>query len=253
MMMVMMMTTEFGHSWTCMLTSTGIRRWNYFASEQLIVYDIAKYRWCENVQRFHRSNNIMWVGVVLAVDLWRRLLGLPLNWLFSLGSLWTWRRKSGTRSVMTPSARTSDPPVCANANANSLPYWLKPGVLTNTGMLQVTRCLRRSASATSWRWSVTPVCQTLCSSFSTQPTASALGRQDDEDQAYLMDDDGNVEPSQAPTETPGAPGKKCCADTWGGDCQDDQELMESLEDFEQHREEISDQLLLQCAAEFDSQ
>lgn len=78
-------------------------------------------------------------------------------------------------------------------------------------------------------------------SFPAQPTGCALGQQDDEDQAYLMDDDGNVEPSQAPTES-----------AWGGGSHDDQELMESLEDFEQHREEISDQLLLQCAAEFDS-
>uniref|UniRef100_UPI0037E93ED0 LOW QUALITY PROTEIN: DNA-directed primase/polymerase protein-like n=1 Tax=Semicossyphus pulcher TaxID=241346 RepID=UPI0037E93ED0 len=37
----------------------SIRRWNYFAAEQLLVYDIAKYRWCANVERFHRSNNIM--------------------------------------------------------------------------------------------------------------------------------------------------------------------------------------------------
>lgn len=87
-------------------------------------------------------------------------------------------------------------------------------------------------------------------SFPTKPTASALGPQDDEDQAYLMDDDGNVEPSQAPTESPEAPVTSCCADVWGGGSRDDQELMEGLEDFD--REEISDQLLLQCASEFDS-
>lgn len=81
---------------------------------------------------------------------------------------------------------------------------------------------------------------------------SGLHRQDDEDQAYLMDDDGNVEPSQAPTESAEAPGKSRCADVWGGGSHDDQELMESLDDFEDHGEEISDQLLLQCAAEFDS-
>lgn len=40
---------------------TAIRRWNYFAAEQLLVYDIVKYRWCKNVQRFHKSNNIMYV------------------------------------------------------------------------------------------------------------------------------------------------------------------------------------------------
>ncbi|XP_028327775.1 DNA-directed primase/polymerase protein isoform X2 [Gouania willdenowi] len=37
----------------------SIRRWNYFAEEQLLVYDIAKNRWCENVGRPHKSNNIM--------------------------------------------------------------------------------------------------------------------------------------------------------------------------------------------------
>ncbi|KAG7264481.1 hypothetical protein CRUP_017183 [Coryphaenoides rupestris] len=36
-----------------------VRRWNYFVGEQLLVYDILKYRWCENVGRFHKSNNIM--------------------------------------------------------------------------------------------------------------------------------------------------------------------------------------------------
>ncbi|XP_037118838.1 DNA-directed primase/polymerase protein isoform X2 [Syngnathus acus] len=40
----------------------SIRRWNYFAAEQLLVYDIAKYRWCDNVGRFHKSNNIMIVA-----------------------------------------------------------------------------------------------------------------------------------------------------------------------------------------------
>lgn len=70
-----------------------------------------------------------------------------------------------------------------------------------------------------------------------------------------MDDDGNVEPSQAQTAAPQSaesPGRNRCADGWGDGSQDDQELLESLEDFEQHREEISDQLLLQCAAELDS-
>ncbi|KAK9398956.1 DNA-directed primase/polymerase protein [Crotalus adamanteus] len=36
-----------------------IRRWNYFSLEQLIVYDISKYRWCRNIGRAHKSNNIM--------------------------------------------------------------------------------------------------------------------------------------------------------------------------------------------------
>ncbi|KAM6971958.1 DNA-directed primase/polymerase protein [Aplochiton taeniatus] len=47
----------------------SIRRWHYFASEQLIVYDILKYRWCENVGRFHKSNNIM-ILVNLKEEVW---------------------------------------------------------------------------------------------------------------------------------------------------------------------------------------
>lgn len=38
---------------------TDIRRWTYFVSDQLLVYDIGKFRWCSNVGRFHKSNNIM--------------------------------------------------------------------------------------------------------------------------------------------------------------------------------------------------
>lgn len=82
---------------------------------------------------------------------------------------------------------------------------------------------------------------------------SAIHRQDDEDQAYLMDDDGNIEPSQTPKEAPQSPvrPREESADVWG-DGQDDQQFLESLEDFEQKSEEISDQLLLQCVADFDS-
>ncbi|XP_072113836.1 DNA-directed primase/polymerase protein isoform X5 [Mobula birostris] len=36
-----------------------LRRWNYFSSEELIVYDISKNHWCENIGRAHKSNNIM--------------------------------------------------------------------------------------------------------------------------------------------------------------------------------------------------
>lgn len=154
-----------------MFTSTGIRRWNYFASEQLIVYDIAKYRWCENVQRFHKSNNIMWVFVVVVFSKSAFCCSdnyydnKKLIWLISVGSLWTWKRKFGTRSVMTLSARASDPPVCGNPkNFTSL----KPCTLTNIWMLQVTHCLRRSASATSWRWSVIPT-QPSCVHFPVNP------------------------------------------------------------------------------------
>lgn len=77
--------------------------------------------------------------------------------------------------------------------------------------------------------------------------------QDEEDQAYLMDDAGNIEPSQTlkqvslsrvcPEEEP--------ADAWGSG-QEDQDYLESLEDFEQNGGEISDQLLLNCMADFDS-
>uniref|UniRef100_A0A2K6M0T7 DNA-directed primase/polymerase protein n=1 Tax=Rhinopithecus bieti TaxID=61621 RepID=A0A2K6M0T7_RHIBE len=40
----------------------GIRRWNYFFPEELMVYDICKYRWCENIGRAHKSNNIILVS-----------------------------------------------------------------------------------------------------------------------------------------------------------------------------------------------
>ncbi|XP_056416083.1 DNA-directed primase/polymerase protein [Hyla sarda] len=42
----------------------GIRQWNYFSTEELLVYDTVNYRWCENIGRAHRSNNVM-----LLVDL----------------------------------------------------------------------------------------------------------------------------------------------------------------------------------------
>ncbi|KAI0210666.1 DNA-directed primase/polymerase protein [Lamellibrachia satsuma] len=41
-----------------------IRRWSYFSQGALLVYDIAKNRWCERIGRPHKSNNIM-----LMVDL----------------------------------------------------------------------------------------------------------------------------------------------------------------------------------------
>ncbi|XP_016041289.1 DNA-directed primase/polymerase protein isoform X2 [Erinaceus europaeus] len=47
----------------------GIRRWNYFFPEQLLVYDICKYRWCENIGRAHKSNNIM-ILVDLKNEVW---------------------------------------------------------------------------------------------------------------------------------------------------------------------------------------
>ncbi|KAM4051384.1 DNA-directed primase/polymerase protein isoform 1-T4 [Anomaloglossus baeobatrachus] len=46
----------------------GIRQWNYFSTEELLVYDTINYRWCENIGRAHRSNNVM-----LIVDLKREM------------------------------------------------------------------------------------------------------------------------------------------------------------------------------------
>ncbi|KAF7686727.1 DNA-directed primase/polymerase protein [Silurus meridionalis] len=47
----------------------NIRRWTYFVSEQLLVYDVGKFRWCSNVGRFHKSNNIM-IIVDLKEEVW---------------------------------------------------------------------------------------------------------------------------------------------------------------------------------------
>ncbi|XP_075412941.1 DNA-directed primase/polymerase protein [Tenrec ecaudatus] len=47
----------------------GIRRWNYFFPEELLVYDICKYRWCDNVGRAHKSNNIM-ILVDMKNEIW---------------------------------------------------------------------------------------------------------------------------------------------------------------------------------------
>uniref|UniRef100_A0A8C5L850 DNA-directed primase/polymerase protein n=1 Tax=Jaculus jaculus TaxID=51337 RepID=A0A8C5L850_JACJA len=47
----------------------GIRRWNYFVPEELLVYDICKYRWCENIGRSHKSNNIM-ILIDLKNEVW---------------------------------------------------------------------------------------------------------------------------------------------------------------------------------------
>ncbi|XP_037091304.1 DNA-directed primase/polymerase protein-like [Pollicipes pollicipes] len=37
----------------------GVRRWTYFADSERVVYDIVGYRFCQNVGRWHRSNNII--------------------------------------------------------------------------------------------------------------------------------------------------------------------------------------------------
>ncbi|XP_030275799.1 DNA-directed primase/polymerase protein isoform X1 [Sparus aurata] len=153
----------------------SIRRWNYFAAEQLLVYDIAKYRWCENVGRFHKSNNIM-----IVVDLKEEV----------------WYQKCHD-------------PECKNfrSSSHSLP-------------------------------------QEICVSY--------IMTLDDEDQAYLMDDAGNIEPSQTPNQAQqSSVCAKGSADVWG-DGQEDQDYLESLEDFEQNSGDISDELLLKCMADFDS-
>ncbi|XP_060938646.1 DNA-directed primase/polymerase protein [Limanda limanda] len=155
----------------------SIRRWNYFVAEQLLVYDIVKYRWCENVGRFHKSNNIM-----IVVDLKEE----------------AWYQKCHD-------------PDCRNFRSSSY-----------------------------------PLPQEICVSY--------IMTLDDEDQAYLMDDAGNIEPSQATNQTQQ---RTACpqeepADVWG-DGTDEQDYLKSLDDFEQTSAEISDQLLLSCMGEFDSQ
>ena len=54
---------EVDHFITKQLTKGGaqgvIRRWTLFPQGKLIVYDIKDYRWCENIGRPHKSNNIM--------------------------------------------------------------------------------------------------------------------------------------------------------------------------------------------------
>ncbi|XP_068583172.1 DNA-directed primase/polymerase protein [Cebidichthys violaceus] len=155
----------------------SIRRWNYFAVEQLLVYDIAKYRWCENVERFHKSNNIM-----IVVDLKEEV----------------WYQKCHD-------------PECRNFRSSSY-----------------------------------PLPQEICVSY--------IMKLDEEDQAYLMDDAGNIELSQAPSQAPESTvcPEEATDDVWG-DGRDDQDYLESLDDFEQNNRDISDQLLLKCMADFDSQ
>ncbi|XP_068798714.1 DNA-directed primase/polymerase protein isoform X9 [Struthio camelus] len=50
-------------------STRGIRQWNYFSLEEIIVYDISGYRWCENIGRAHKSNNIM-ILVDLKKEVW---------------------------------------------------------------------------------------------------------------------------------------------------------------------------------------
>uniref|UniRef100_A0A3B5BKH7 DNA-directed primase/polymerase protein n=1 Tax=Stegastes partitus TaxID=144197 RepID=A0A3B5BKH7_9TELE len=146
----------------------SIRRWNYFAAEQLLVYDIAKYRWCENVGRFHKSNNIM-----IVVDLKEEV----------------WYQKCHD-------------PDCRNFRSSSY-----------------------------------PLPQEICVSY--------IITLDEEDQVYLMDDAGNIEPSQIPNQAHQSTVRPVeeTPDLWGNE-RDDQDYSKSLDDFEQNGGEISDQLLL---------
>lgn len=157
----------------------AIRRWNYFVSEHLLVFDILKYRWCQNVGRFHKSNNIM-IIVDLKEEVWYQ--------------------------------KCHDP---ACKNFRSLSY---------------------------------PLPQDICVSY--------LMTMDEEDQAYLMDEVGNIEPSQTGSPgTPQAPVTQAGEPNVCGHCPDDLAYMEAVEDFERSQElaeDVSDQLLLQSMAEFDS-
>lgn len=69
-----------------------------------------------------------------------------------------------------------------------------------------------------------------------------------------MDDAGNIEPSQTLNQVPQSTvcSEKESSEVWGGTLED-QDYLKSLDDFEQNCGEISDQLLLNCMTEFDSQ
>nr|XP_057928643.1 DNA-directed primase/polymerase protein [Doryrhamphus excisus] len=154
----------------------SIRRWNYFATEQLLVYDIAKYRWCDNVGRFHKSNNIM-IVVDLKEDVWYQ--------------------------------KCHDPE-CRNYRSSSY-----------------------------------PLPQEICISY--------VMMLDDENQSYTMDEADNIDPTQPPKQvSQGMEWDQESADVWGRD-DDDRQFSDCLDDFELNSSEISDDLLLSCMDDFDSQ
>lgn len=72
--------------------------------------------------------------------------------------------------------------------------------------------------------------------------------QDEEEQPYLVDEAGNIEPSQ--TASGAHPGEES-ADVWG-DGRDDLKYVESLEDFEQKSGHIPDQRLHACVPALDT-
>ncbi|XP_063074678.1 DNA-directed primase/polymerase protein [Engraulis encrasicolus] len=165
----------------------SIRRWNYFVSEQLLVYDILHYRWCHNVGRFHKSNNIM-----ILVDLREEV----------------WYQKCHD-------------PECRRLNYRSSNFPLPDNV-----------CI------------------------------SHLLKEDEEDQLFLMDEAGNIELSQRSHLEPssssppeggrlGNRAQESGAEAWGDYAADDQCCLAALEEVEREAEEVSDELMLLAADQFD--
>lgn len=90
----------------------------------------------------------------------------------------------------------------------------------------------------------------------------SIWRQDEEDQAYLMDDMGNIERSQTLPAEKYLGGSAATLpqgedrDPWGGE-PDDQAYLEALEDVERStgdlaEDDVPDELLLQTMTEFES-
>uniref|UniRef100_A0A8C1RAV3 DNA-directed primase/polymerase protein n=1 Tax=Cyprinus carpio TaxID=7962 RepID=A0A8C1RAV3_CYPCA len=153
----------------------SIRRWNYFASEQLLVYDIEKFRWCHNVKRFHKSNNII-IVVDLKEEVWYQ--------------------------------RCHDP-----------------------------ECRRQNYRSSSF-----PLPQEVCMSH--------LLMEDEEDQAYLTDELGNIELAQSSVPRTDSTGFTSApqAEDWG-EWPDDPAYLEALQEVERATEEVPDELLLQAVTE----
>jgi len=71
----------------------AIWRWAFFSVGQLLVYDIVHNRWCANIQREHRSNNIMLVTVTssLYTALNLSMANTAKQLFFSSQSLQLWK------------------------------------------------------------------------------------------------------------------------------------------------------------------
>ncbi|XP_062864648.1 DNA-directed primase/polymerase protein isoform X2 [Trichomycterus rosablanca] len=162
----------------------SIRRWTYFVSDQLLVYDIGKFRWCYNVNRFHKSNNIM-IVIDLKEEVWYQ--------------------------------RCHDP-----------------------------ECRKQNYRSSSF-----PLPQEVCMSY--------MLKEDEEDQAFLMDDLGNIELSQrhvpaSVQEMQDTEGATSCPpmgieQDWEDD---DASFLEALDEVErsiEEEEEIPDELLIQAVTE----